>query len=196
MLVFKLNVEEADGGFEVTCPDDPAIRYTISSLWDACTLRDRLAEREGVPEDLVWLQVRARTAGITVISDVHPLHWVSFHSVVQPAHPVFNRSKLLFNHALTALRHEADQAADQGRIHTQVKFIVSFLDGTRSALPRYGGFKLLSIIDDTRHTEDLGAWIRARVSGFASAEPHWSSPITALQIGIFGPDTPAPRRFR
>jgi hypothetical protein len=194
MLVIKLNVEEADGRFDVTCPDTPALHHTIASLWDACSLRSLLAEQKGLPADLIWLQIRARTGAITIISDVHPLHWVSFHSIIRPAHPVFNHSAVLFDYALTALRHEADQAEKQGRCHTQVKFILSLLNGTRYAIPRHGGFRLLDVVDDLSDTDDLGAWIRGRMSGSLPVDPHWSAPITGLQVGISGPHTPAPHR--
>ncbi|WDF33213.1 hypothetical protein PTW37_15405 [Arthrobacter agilis] len=77
-----------------------------------------------------------------------------------------------------------------------MKFILSLLDGSRCAIPRHGGFRLLDVVDDLRDTDDLGAWIRGRMSGPLLVEPHWSTPITGLQIGILGPDTPAPHRYR
>lgn len=196
MLVVKVNVEEVDGGFEVTCPDVPAVRRTIDSLWDACTVRHALAEQTGVPEDLVWLQIRARIGAVTVVSDVHPLHWVAFHSVVRPPHPAFDPSDLVFDHALTALRHEVDHAVTQGRSHAQVKFILSFLGGAKVALPRHGGYSLREVIDDTRGTGNLSAWVRSRLTGLPPSTAHWPAPVIGLQVGIFGPDTSTTRRYR
>jgi hypothetical protein len=196
MLVFKVNVREVDGGFEVTCPDAPAVRHTIGSLWDACTVRHLLAEEAGVPDDLVWLQIRARAGAITVISDVHPLHWIAFHSVIRPSHPAFDRSSLLFDHALTALRHEADHARKQDRLHAQVKFILSFLDGSKVPLPGHGGYLLGDVVEGTRETDDLSAWIRTRLTGLPVSEARWYTPVISIQVGIFGPEAHLARRYR
>jgi hypothetical protein len=196
MLVIKVNMEQVEGGFEVACPDAPSVRPTIGSLWDACTVRRELAQQVGVPDDLVWLQVRAQSGAVTVISDVHPLHWVAFHSVICTAHPASHLSDLVFEHALKALRHEADHAREQNRLHAQVKFILSFKDGTKIALPRHGAYLLREVVDDTRETGNLSAWIRNRLTGLPASEAHWHAPLTGLQIGIFSPDTPTTRRYR
>jgi hypothetical protein len=196
MLVFKVDVEEVGDGFVVTCPDVPVLHHTIDSLWDACSVRPILAEQSGVPDDLVWLQIRARTGALTVISDVHPLHRVSFHTVIRPAHPAFDRSKLLFDYALTALRHEANQASSQERAPAHVKFILSFLNGTKVSLPRSGGWVLQQVIDDTRQTGDLSAWIRTRLTGLPASEAQWYTPVISLQAAIFSPEAKAVRRRR
>lgn len=196
MLVFKVDVEEVDDGFEVTCSDAPGMRHAIDSLWDACSVRHKLAEEAGVPDDLVWLQIRAQAGAVTVISDVHPLHWVAFHSVVRPAHPAFDRSSLVFDHALTALQHEADYAAREGRPHTQVKFILSFLDGTKVPLPRNGGYLLHEVVDGTRVSADLSAWIRTRLTGLPPSQARWYTPVIGLQVGVFGPGASSARRYR
>ncbi|BBE24372.1 hypothetical protein MN0502_32550 [Arthrobacter sp. MN05-02] len=196
MLVIKVHVEEVDGGFEVTCPDAPAVRHTIGSLWDACTVRHALAQQAGVPDDLVWLQIRAHSGAVTVVSDVHPLHWVAFHSVVHPAHRASRPSALVFEHALTALRHEADHALKQNRLHAQVTFILSFIDGTKMALPRDGGYLLRDVVEEIRETADLSAWVRTRLTGLPTSEAHWATPIIGLQVGIFGPEAPTTPRYR
>ncbi|BBE21366.1 hypothetical protein MN0502_02490 [Arthrobacter sp. MN05-02] len=196
MLVIKVHVEEVDGGFEVTCPDAPAVRHTIGSLWDACTVRHALAQQAGVPDDLVWLQISAQTGAVTVISDVHPLHWVAFHSVLHPAHQASHPSDLIFEHALTALRHEADHALKQNRLHAQVKFILSFSDGTKMALPRHGGYLLRDVVEENRESADLSTWVKNRLTGLPASEAHWDTPITGVQVGIFGPEAPPTRRYR
>jgi hypothetical protein len=196
MLVFKVNVEDVDGGYQVICPDVPVVRHKVRSLWDACTVRHMLAEQAGVPDDLVWLQVHARTGAITVISDVHPLHWVAFHSVIRPSHPVFDRSNLVFDHALMALRHEAAHAQEQARSHAQVKFILSFLDESKVSLPRHGSFLLSEVIEQTRTTDDLSAWIKTRLTGLPESQAHWYTPVISLQVGVFGPEAHTARRYR
>lgn len=196
MLVFKVDVEAAEDGFTVTCPDVPALHHRIASLWEACGVRPVLAELNGVPDDLVWLQIRARAGAVTVVSDVHPLHWVAFHSVARPAHPSFDRGSIVFDHALTALRHEADQAERECRGHARVKVIVSFLDGTKVQVPRTGGYPLADVIDGTRATGDLSGWLRERLTGQVSPVSDWHAPVIGLQVGVFAPEAADPRRYR
>jgi hypothetical protein len=196
MRVLKVNVREVDGGFEVTCPDVPAVQHTIGSLWDACTVRHLLAEKAGVPDDLVWLQIHAQAGAVTVISDVHPLHWIVFHSVIRPSQPASDRPSTLFDHALTALRHEAGHAQKQDRSHAQVKFILSFLDGSKVPLPGHGAYLLGEVVEGTCGTDDLSAWIRTRMTGLPVSEARWYTPVTSLQVGIFGPEVPTARRYR
>ncbi|MEC5201098.1 hypothetical protein RCH21_003354 [Arthrobacter sp. PL16] len=196
VLVFRVDVEEDGDGFEVTCADVPAVRHRIESLWDACTVRGVLAQQAGVADDLLWLQIRARVGAVTVVSDVHPLHWVAFHTVVRPSHPVFDRPNLVFHHAFGALKHEAVQAVQHGRAHTQVKLILSFLDGTKVSLPRHGGHLLRDVVDETRTSGDLSSWVRAHLVGRLDAEDQWHVPIVGVQVGVFGPETPAARRYR
>jgi hypothetical protein len=196
MLVLKVNVEEIDGRLQVTCPDAPAVRHSIGSLWDACAARHVLAEHVGAPSDLVWLQIRSQTGAVTVISDVHPLHWIAFHSVISPSSSGSDGLDLVFDHALTALRHEADQAHEQGRLHAQVKLILSFADGAKEPLPRYGGFLLGEVVEGTRDTDDLGAWVRTRLAGLLTHEGRWYKPVVGIQVGIFGPDAPTIHRYR
>lgn len=142
MRVFRVDVEEVGHRFAVTCAETPLMHHIVGSVWDACNVRCVLAEHTGVPDDLIWLQVHARVGVITVISDVHPLHWVVLHSVIRPAHPAFDDSPRVFDHALAALRHEADHTGSQGRAHARAKFILSFSDGTKVSLPRIGGHKI------------------------------------------------------
>jgi hypothetical protein len=196
VLVFKVDVEEVDDGFAVTCADVPAVHHIIGSLWDACDVRRVLARHAGVAEDLVWLQIRARVGAVTVVSDVHPLHWVAFHTVIRPAHPVFDRTRLVFDHALQALQHEAVHAVRQGRTHAQVKFILSFLDDTKVSLPRHGGYLLQEVVEETRTSGDLSAWMKARGTGQPDSEGQWHVPIVGVQVGIFGPEAAAARRYR
>jgi hypothetical protein len=196
MLVFKVHVEAAEDGFMVTCPDVPALHHTIGSLWDACCVRTVLAGLKGVPDDLVWLQIRAQVGAVTVVSDVHPLHWVSFHSVARPAHPSFDRASVVFDHAMTALRHEAEHAEREGRTHARVKVVVSFLDGTKVQVPRTGGYPLMEVIDGTRATGDFSGWLRTQLTGQASPVSAWHAPVVGLQVGIFAPESAGGRRYR
>jgi hypothetical protein len=196
MLVFKVHVEAAEDGFLVTCPDVPALRHRTASLWDACDVRTVLAGLNGVPDDLVWLQIRAQVGAITVVSDVHPLHWVAFHSVARPAHPSFDRGTIVFDHALTALRHEADQADRENRAHARVKVIASFLDGTKVQVPRAGGYPLSDVMDGTRATRDLSGWLRSQLTGHVLPVSEWHSPVIGLQVGVFAPEAAEVRRYR
>ncbi|BBE24335.1 hypothetical protein MN0502_32180 [Arthrobacter sp. MN05-02] len=196
MLVFKVDVEAAEDGFTVTCPDVPALHQRIGSLWEACGVRPVLAELNNVPNDLVWLQIRARAGAVTVVSDVHPLHWVAFHSVARPAHPSFDRGSIVFDHALTALRHEAAHAERECRGHARVKVIVSFLDGTKVQVPRTGGYPLADVIDGTRATGDFSGWLRARLTGQVSLVSDWHAPVIGLQVGVFAPEAAGARRYR
>jgi hypothetical protein len=196
VLVFRVDVEEVVDGFAVKCADVPAVHHTIGSLWDACEVRRVLVRQAGVAEDLVWLQIRARVGAMTVVSDVHPLHWVAFHTMIRPAHPVFDRSSVVFDHALRPLQHEAVHAARQGRTHTQVKFILSFLDDTKVSLPRHGGYLLREVVDETQASGDLGAWLRAGLTGRPGTEDQWHTPIVGVQVGVFGPEVSAARRYR
>ncbi|MEC5201087.1 hypothetical protein RCH21_003343 [Arthrobacter sp. PL16] len=196
MLVYKVDVKEADGGFIVTCPDVPALRHLVQSPWEACSVRHLLAEHARVPDDLVWLHIRTSTGAMTIISDVHPLHWISFHTINRPSHPAFDPSKLLFEHAAIALQHEADHATLQDRSHAQVTFILSMLDGTKVSLPRAGGYHLEDVLAHTRVTGDLGAWIRTKVQELPASTPHWHSPILGIQTGIFRPESSSARRYR
>ncbi len=196
MLVFKVVVEETLHGYEVRCPDEPGVRYAAPSLWDACGARSAVAEHAGVPDDLVWLHIRSRVGGITVTSDVHPLHWVAFHSMSCPSSPAPGDSSLMFEQALTALRHEADHATAQDRAHARVKLMLAFGDGMRVCLPRSGGYHLTEVVGETSATEDLSGWVRTRLIGVPAAETDWSTPVVALQIGVFNPDAASGRRYR
>jgi hypothetical protein len=82
VLVFRVDVEEDGDGFTVACADVPTVRHRVGSVWDACSVRGVLARQAGVADDLLWLQIRAHIDAMTVVSDVHPLHWVAFHTVV------------------------------------------------------------------------------------------------------------------
>ncbi|MHA7278159.1 hypothetical protein ACX80H_00200 [Arthrobacter sp. MDT2-2] len=159
-------------------------------------MRTVLAGLNGVPEDLVWLQIRARIGAVTVVSDVHPLHWVAFHSVARPAHPSFDRGTLVFDHALTALGHEADHADREGRAHARVKVIVSFLDGTKVQVPRAGGYPLSDVMDGTRATRDFSGWLRSRLTGHVQPASNWHAPVVGLQVGVFAPEAADARRYR
>lgn len=196
MLVFRVDVKEDDDGLAVTCADVPAVRHRIESLWDACSVRGVLARQAGVADDLLWLQIRARIGAMTVVADVHPLHWVAFHTVVRPSHPVFDQPSRVFDHAAGALQHEAVQAIRQGRTHTQVKFILSFLDGTKVSLPRHGGHLLRDVVDETQTSGELSSWVRAHLTGRPDAEDQWRMPIVGVQVGTFGPETSAAHRYR
>jgi hypothetical protein len=195
LLVFKVQVEDSGDGYEVTCPTVPALRQRVRDVWDACSVRPVLAERAKVPNDLVWLQIRAKTGPISVISDVHPSHWVALHTVTRPSHPVFDRSTAVFDHALAALRHEANLALKQGRDHAQVKFILSFVDGTKVSLPRTGGYRIRDLLEELSDAGDLGAWAREKLVGSATGG-HWYTPVVGVQVGVFGPDVGSPQRFR
>lgn len=196
MLVFRVDVEAADDGFVVSCPDVPTLRLDIRSLWDACGVRAILAARAEVPDDLVWLQIRARAGAVAVTSDIHPLHRVAFHSVTCPAHPAFDRSSLVFDHALDALHHEADHAALQHRRDRQVKFILSFLDGTKAQVPRAGGYLLRDVVEGARSSGGLSPWLKAKLTGDLVPGAQWHTPVTGLQVGIYGPEGPSSRRYR
>lgn len=196
MLVFKVDVEATDDGFVVRCPDLPALRFCIDSLWDACGVRAVLAERANIPDDLVWLQIRARAGAVSVISDIHPLHWVAYHSVTCPAHPAFDRSSLVFDHALDALLHEADHAASQQRQQPQVRFILCFLDGTKAQVPRTGGFSLREVVEGAQALGGLSPWLKTRLMGTMVPGAQWHAPVTGLQVGIYGPETASARRSR
>jgi hypothetical protein len=196
VLVFRVDVEEDGDGFTVACADVPTVRHRVGSVWDACSVRGVLARQAGVADDLLWLQIRAHIDAMTVVSDVHPLHWVAFHTVVRPSHPVFDRPNRAFDHAFGALQHEAVQAERHGRPHTQVKFILSFLDGTKVSLPRHGGYLLRDVIEETRTSGDLSSWVRAHLTGRPDAEDQWHMPIVGVQVGTFGPEVSAARRYR
>lgn len=196
MLVFKVGVEAVDDGFVVKCPDLPALRLGIPSLWEACGVRPVLAAHADVPDDLVWLQVRARAGAVSVISDIHPLHWVAFHTLTCPAHPAFDRSDLLFDHALKALQHEAGHAETQGRPHTLVKFILSFLDGTKAQVPRVGGYALCDVVGGACSVGGLSPWLKATLMGDVVPGTQWHAPVIGLQVGIYGPEASTSRRFR
>lgn len=196
MLVFKVGVEAADDGFVVSCPDLPALRLGIESLWEACGVRPMLAAHAQVPDDLVWLQVRARVGAVSVISDIHPLHWVAFHTMACPAHPAFDRSSLIFDHALDALRHEAGHAESQQRPHAVVKFILSFLDGTKAQVPRVGGYPLCDVVDSARAAGGLSPWLKTKLLGDVVPGTQWHAPVIGLQVGIHSPEASSPRRYR
>lgn len=196
MLVFKVDVEAVEDGFVVKCPDLPALRLGVGSLWDACAVRSVLAARASVPDDLVWLQIRARTGAVSVISDIHPLHWVAFHTVTCPAHPAFDRSNLVFDHALNALQHEASHAESQQRPDPQVKFILSFLDGTKAQVPRVGGYFLRDVVEGACSVEGLSPWLKTKLMRDVVPGAPWHAPVIGLQVGIYGPETSSSRRYR
>jgi hypothetical protein len=196
VLVFKVRVEAAEDGFAVTCPEVPALHHRIGSPWDACSVRPVLAELKGVPDDLVWLHIKAQAGAVTILSDVHPLHWVSFHSVARPSHPSFDRGTVVFDHAMTALRHEADHAEREGRTNARVKVVVSFLDGTKIQVPRTGGCALSEVVECTRATGDFSGWLRVQLTGQTPPVSGWHAPVVGLQVGVFAPEATNTRRYR
>lgn len=195
-MVFKVDVQATEDGLVVTCADVPALRERIGSLWDACSVRTVLARLEGVPEDLVWLQIRSHTGSVTVVSDVHPLHWVAFHTVVRPAHPVFDRTTVLFDHAVAALRHEAEHDEREGRFHARVKIILSFLDGSKTHLPRSGGYDMREVTHEIRDTGHFDRWLQGQFTEETAPAPGWYVPVIGVQIGVFAPEVTGARRYR
>lgn len=196
MLVFKVDVEATGDGFMVTCVDVPALRERIGLLWDACSVRTVIARLEGVLDDLVWLQIRSHTGSVAVVSDVHPLHWVVFHTVMRPAHPVFDRTTVLFDHAVTALRHEADHAEREARVHARVKIILSFLDGSKAHLPRSGGYDIREVAHETRDTGDFDRWLQGQFTEETTPAPGWYVPLIGVQVVVFAPEVTGARRYR
>lgn len=95
----------------MACPDAPGLSYPIGSLWEACSVREVLSQHLGVSADFLWLHIRARLGDVIVVSDVHPLHKTALHTIACPALPRLSDPSPLFGYALTALHHEAHQAA-------------------------------------------------------------------------------------
>lgn len=182
-------------GFVVTCPDVPGFSYPIRSLWEACGVREMLSQRIGAPTNFIWLHIRAKLSDVTLVSDVHPLHETSLHTIACPAIPGSSGTGIIFEYARTALEHEADQAA-RTDANPQVKFVLSFLDGSRAFLPRREGYFLPAVLDEVEAAKNLTTWtwneLTGRFSGTASAH----SPITGLQIAISNQHTQAQRRYR
>ena len=196
LLVFKVDVKADEDGFAVRCPEVPSLEHKSGSLWDACSVRSVLAHHCRIPEDLVWLQLRTRAGAVTVISHVHPLHSVSCHSIACPPHPSINQSDVLFDHAFNALQHEAGYAAAHSRPHAQVKFVLSFLDGSKAQLPRAGGYVLNDLVAHLESTGNLSTWLRAELVGNSLPSDHWHSPVIGVQVGVACPEASLTRRHR
>ena len=193
MLVFSVSAEALGDGFVVRSPEVPALEHRVGSVWEACSVRPVIAGLKGVPEDLVWLQIRSLVAAVSVVSTVHPSHRAAFHTLTRPAHPAFDRTPVLFELALDALRHETDQQAGAG---ARAEFLLSFLDGRKAQLPGIGGYDPAEVIDAVGAGGDFSAWLRDRISGRRAAAPEWRIPVVALQLGVLRPELAGALRYR
>lgn len=77
-----------------------------------------------------------------------------------------------------------------------MKFILSFLNGTKTFLPRKGGYFIPGVLDEVTATRDLTAWIWNELTGRISDLSFGHSPCTGLQINISSHQDQARRRYR
>lgn len=152
MRVFTVNAQSTLDSFDVTCPDMPALSYRASTLGRICRVRRILAEDAGMPEDLAWLHIEIHGRRHHLVSSIHPLHWLNFHTFTRSDTGVLEADEHLVDLLASVLRYEGLYADAHSRSTAEVRFTLTSIDGRKAQLPPTGSYLLSNVVQQCQRT--------------------------------------------
>lgn len=152
MRVFTVNAQSTLDSFDVTCPDMPTLSYQASTLGRICHVRHILAENAGVPEDLAWLHIEIHGRRHHLVSSIHPLHWLNFHTFTRSDTGVLEADEHLVDLVASVLWYEGLYADAHARSTAEVRFTLTSIDGRKAQLPPTGNYLLSNLMQQCQRT--------------------------------------------